>query len=622
MAAALTSAAAPGLLPSSQLSLRASRTSTNKVESTLASVEAVASKHRQLQSHSGLRLSSSAKGKVWSTCRPVSKAQKAHTTIVADNARQQWDVGRFVKTLLYFNEPPSMNSLDSKFCYKQLLTSLLERFTGARSGQTNSSMRQTEGEVGKVELVLVTGATGGVGKRVVDILRQNGYAVRALVRNVDKARNLLGPGVDYVAADISQAATLQREYFVGVTRVINCAACIVGPKEGDTADRQKYYQGIKFYDPEASRKLYTMIVHAVYVKGDTPKAVEFLGVQNIVNSIKKHVGLRKGRTLFCIAENGLPIGPAWGPLDDVVMGGVSQSGLQIDPKGGMKGGSVGIFTGRNLFATPVCVVSTDNSGGFASIRTKNFNPLEDLSAYEGLELNVKGDGHRYKLILRTTTDWDAVGYTVSFDTKRGEWQKVRLPFTSFIPVFRAKTVRDAEALNTSQIASIQLMYSKFEYDSRLNPSFTAGRFELPFDSIHAYLPEPVTPRFVHVGSAGATRPERPGLDLSKQPPAVRMNKELGGILTFKLKGEDVVRDSGVPFTIVRPCALTEEPAGAELIFDQGDNLTVKSTVPFSEPFTVDSSNPPPARDYSQDFAKLKTGITGKEALEKVPVAVS
>ncbi|CAI9760153.1 unnamed protein product [Fraxinus pennsylvanica] len=81
--------------------------------------------------------------------------------------------------------------------------------------------------------------------------------------------------------------------------------------------------------------------------------------------------------------------------------------------------------------------------------------------------------------------------------------------------------------------------------------------------------------FVHVSSAGVTRPERPGLDLSKQPPAVRLNKELGFILTFKLKGEDVLRESGVPYTIIRPCALTEEPAGAELIFDQGDNITGK-----------------------------------------------
>lgn len=38
-----------------------------------------------------------------------------------------------------------------------------------------------------------------------------------------------------------------------------------------------------------------------------------------------------------------------------------------------------------------------------------------------------------------------------------------------------------------------------------------------------------------MSSAGVTRPDRPGIDLSKQPPAVRLNKELGFVLTFKLK---------------------------------------------------------------------------------------
>lgn len=40
------------------------------------------------------------------------------------------------------------------------------------------------------------------------------------------------------------------------------------------------------------------------------------------------------------------------------------------------------------------------------------------------------------------------------------------------------------------------------------------------------------------------------------------------------QGEDLIRESGIPYTIVRPCALTEEPAGADLMFDQGDNITV------------------------------------------------
>jgi len=40
-------------------------------------------------------------------------------------------------------------------------------------------------------------------------------------------------------------------------------------------------------------------------------------------------------------------------------------------------------------------------------------------------------------------------------------------------------------------------------------------------------------------------------------------------------GEDVIRSSGVPFAIVRPVALTEEPAGAELQLDQGDTIRGK-----------------------------------------------
>ena len=56
-----------------------------------------------------------------------------------------------------------------------------------------------------------------------------------------------------------------------------------------------------------------------------------------------------------------------------------------------------------------------------------------------------------------------------------------------------------------------------------------------------------------------TKPDRPGFDLSKQPPAVRLNKELDYILTFKLKGEDLIHESGTVYIIVRSCALTEEP---------------------------------------------------------------
>jgi hypothetical protein len=282
-----------------------------------------------------------------------------------ESNRESWDFGRFVNTLLFFNGPPSL---------QKFVASVVQAMTGrteqADVEQANRKKKQEE------EVVLVVGATGGVGKRVVDELRKRGYRTRALVRNLEKAKQLLSSEVEIVTADITQAATLLPEYFAGVKKVVHAASVTVGPKEGDTADRQKYYQGIKFYDPE--------------IKGDSPETVEYKGMRNLIEKLKKRLGTKEGRSLFALASpTGIPTGPAWGALDDVVMGGVSSSSLQIDRTGGEQGMPTGVFKGT---------VSTANNGGFASIRSKNFEPVEDLSAYEGLELRVKGDGHRFKFM--------------------------------------------------------------------------------------------------------------------------------------------------------------------------------------------------------------------------------
>jgi uncharacterized protein YbjT (DUF2867 family) len=160
----------------------------------------------------------------------------------------------------------------------------------------------------------------------------------------------------------------------------------------------------------------------------------------------------------------------WGALDDVVMGGVSQSGVRLVENSAL-------FSGE---------VSTDNSGGFASIRTRNFEPAFDLSDYEGLEIRLRGDGKRYKFMLRSETKWDGVAYCYSFDTLKDIWTSVQIPFAQLIPVFRAKTLQDAAPLDRHQVSSFQIMLSKFEYDGGLNPSFSPGHFELQVESIKAY----------------------------------------------------------------------------------------------------------------------------------------
>lgn len=174
--------------------------------------------------------------------------------------------------------------------------------------------------------------------------------------------------------------------------------------------------------------------------------------------------------LFDFSQSAPPSDQTWGALDDVVMGGVSASSFQRQE-------GVALFTGN---------VSTANSGGFTSVRTRNFEPTLNLAGYAGIELQVKGDGQRYKFLIRDEDTWDSIAYSYSFDTTANEWITVRIPFAEMIPVFRAKTVKTGRSLNASQIRSLQLMLSKFEYDGALNPHFKPGEFQLFVRTIGVY----------------------------------------------------------------------------------------------------------------------------------------
>jgi len=540
--------------------------------------------------------------------------------------RVSWDIGRFLRTVTTFNPAPSPD---------KVIQSLAESVFGPPPPSPSPLIRVKSGVADdSTEVVLVVGATGGVGKRVVERLVRRGRNVRAMVRDVPKARALFsqlsGPGtLDLAPADIAQPATLLPEFFENVKQVVHCAAVTVVPKEGDTPAREKYYQGIKFYEPE--------------IKGDTPEAVEFRAVQSILEAASPSVGLKTGKLLlgYDAAREGALVGAdAWAPLDDVVMGGASESCFvvsaqekNLDPRDDEnEPRACGVFSGN---------VTTANSGGFASVRTKNYDPKLDLSMYDGFSLHLFGNGLRYKFIVRTEPGWDSVAYCLSFDTVADQWQTVKLPFRDFAPVFRANTVKNGPSMDAGSIFSMQLMLSKFEYDNQLNPSFRAGRFSVPIADIRSYVDEAhMRPRVVHLSTAGVTRWNRPGLDLNNEPPAVRMNEELGGILTYKLMGEDVVRESGLAYTVVRPVALTEEPAGAPLQFGQGDTIKgkisrddvadicvaaldepaaldvtfeVKSTIPFSETWEgiPDKSTDEPVRSFAAEFSALKTGVTGK-----------
>lgn len=166
----------------------------------------------------------------------------------------------------------------------------------------------------------------------------------------------------------------------------------------------------------------------------------------------------------------------WGPLDDVVMGGVSQSSFEV-------AGDIGKFSG---------MVSTDNNGGFAGVRSKALTPPLKLKKFSGLKLRIRGDDRlrRYKFIVRDSYAWNGIAWSQSFDATpadaAGGWQDVELPFDGFTPTLFAKRVPGV-SLNTDEINTLQITYSKFEYDSELSPNFAEGAFALSVESVSVMI---------------------------------------------------------------------------------------------------------------------------------------
>jgi hypothetical protein len=291
------------------------------------------------------------------------------------------------------------------------------------------------------QAVLVIGGIHHLSQRVIKQLWQKGYQPRLLVDPIETqaAQRLFPQGVEIVSSTL---ASLPTSTWQRVSAVIYC-----------------------------------------------PATVQQSELDALVQLTNQHLPISSDLELFDFTDARPQTIQAWGAIDDVVMGGVSASQLEISA-------NCAVFTGS---------ISTENSGGFASIRTRNFEPALDLSNYQGISLRVRGDGKRYKLFVRPGEQWDGLGYAYSFDTNSsmGNITNLRIPFSNLVPVMRAKTVPNSPPLDPSHIASLQIMLSKFEYDGGLNPNFRAGEFALELFSIGAYG-DRILPQLIVVAPLNAT----------------------------------------------------------------------------------------------------------------------
>ena len=121
----------------------------------------------------------------------------------------------------------------------------------------------------------------------------------------------------------------------------------------------------------------------------------------------------------------------WKFQSDQVMGGVSQGDASLVQDGDM------------FFFRLTGDVSTRNNGGFVQFRSKVslFNKPEMFQLIhnadkngqelEGVRLNVRGNGERYHVMIRTYSTWSPSDYYYhTFDTSI-DWQQVDLPFSEF-----------------------------------------------------------------------------------------------------------------------------------------------------------------------------------------------
>jgi monofunctional biosynthetic peptidoglycan transglycosylase len=150
----------------------------------------------------------------------------------------------------------------------------------------------------------------------------------------------------------------------------------------------------------------------------------------------------------------------WRIVNDGVMGGLSKSEFVFSNS------NTAIFKG---------IVSLENNGGFASIRT--IPRAYELDGYHGILLRVKGDGKNYQFRLRTDDRFDGISYRYQFETKFNTWMTIEIPFRECVPVFRGRILEDVKPIPPEEIQQIGFLISNKK----------AEKFQLEIDWIKAYI---------------------------------------------------------------------------------------------------------------------------------------
>ena len=168
----------------------------------------------------------------------------------------------------------------------------------------------------------------------------------------------------------------------------------------------------------------------------------------------------------------------WQALNDTIMGGRS--------RGTVKANSEGLL--MDAFVEP-------EGGGFVSCRSPVFDPPLDLSSYEALELQLDGDGRRFKLALAcrdgvaglTELIPGGLRWVSEFSTRSQGTSTVVVPFSRLTPSVRATPVGMPVRFDPARVTRLQILHSKFGDLGGRNPGFRPGELHLLIRSIRAVV---------------------------------------------------------------------------------------------------------------------------------------
>lgn len=373
--------------------------------------------------------------------------------------------------------------------------------------------------------VLVVGVTGRVGRILVRKLLLRGYTVRALVREGKDNLEGIPRAVEIIMGDVGDPVV--------------CAAAMKG------CNKVVYAAGAR---TTATADLYRVEQQGIY---NITKAMQDL----FHTAAQKRAGksFKSKRTLFRFHNEGTL--DAWEtessttvPIGAMTMGVGTAARDFVDVAINAEKGKGAVFT-ANLYSR--------NSRG-EMFTTFDDKLSSDFPRYDGFVMRVCGDGKPYSVNLYCSVEEDGLEtervYSSRFNTRAG-WQTLRVPFSNFIPKVPGDPKMDTRTVRQFSIA----------YDARRLARTADTTMEEEADSNKARLevhfvklvPRGDEPDFLLVSCTGTRDVELSETDKEK-------------LLDYKGRGEGVLRNSGLGYTIIRPGSLTEGPGGQKaLVFDQG-----------------------------------------------------